>query len=99
MMTIVTHVFIEPGQEPAWDTAWKKRVQSARQQPGWVAVQLAIPADKVNERVIVGTWETRADWEAWHATDAFQKTRGQMEGIETETRHEWWHEVLVEEHR
>jgi heme-degrading monooxygenase HmoA len=99
MMTIVTHVFIEPGKEPAWDTAWRARVQSARQQPGWVAVQLCIPSDAVNERVIIGTWENRAAWGAWHATDVFQSTREQMEGIETEMRHEWWHEVLVEEHR
>jgi heme-degrading monooxygenase HmoA len=99
MMTIVTHVSIESGQEPAWDAAWKERIKSAHTQPGWIAVQLGIPADSVNERVIIGTWETRADWEAWHATEAFQRTREQMEKLETEIRSEWWHEVLIEEHR
>jgi heme-degrading monooxygenase HmoA len=99
MMTIVTHVFIEPGKEPAWDAAWRERVNLARKQKGWVAVQLAIPSDAVNERVIIGTWETRADWEAWHTAEGFQRTREQMDGIETEARHEWWHEVIVEEHR
>ncbi len=99
MMTIVTHVSIQSGQEPAWDTAWKERVKSARSQPGWIAVQLAIPASSVNERVIIGTWETRADWEAWHATPEFQQTRKEMEKLETEIRSEWWHEVLIEEHR
>src|SRR5688572_19963463 len=99
MMTIVTHVSIAPGQEPAWDAAWRRRVDSAQQAQGWIAAQLCIPADSINQRVVIGTWETRADWEAWHASDEFQKTRKEMEPIETETRSEWWHEVLVEEHR
>ena len=98
-MTIVTHVFIEPGKEPMWDAAWRERVDSAKKQRGWIGAQLAIPADAVNQRVIVGTWETRADWEAWHGTAAFEKTRKQMQDAETENRHERWHEVLVDEHR
>jgi heme-degrading monooxygenase HmoA len=99
MMTIVTHVAIEPGQEPAWDAVWRRRLESAKKQKGWIAAQLGIPADSINERVIIGTWETRADWEAWHASDEFEKTRKEMGHTETETRSEWWHEVLVEEHR
>lgn len=99
MMTIVTQCSIEPGQEPAWDTAFHQRVEAAKKQPGWVAVQLCIPADAVNERVIIGTWETRAYWEAWHASGSFQMTREHMEGSELEDRREWWHEVILEEHR
>jgi len=99
MMTIVTHVAIQPGQEPMWDASWRERIESAQEQPGWVSGQLCIPADAVNERVVIGTWQTRADWEAWHESAAFKKTRQKMEQIEAETRDEWWHEVLVEEHR
>src|SRR6266704_3463234 len=99
MMTIVTHATIEPGKEPAWDAAFRERVAAAKKQPGWVAVQLAIPADAVNERVVIGTWETRADWEAWHASGSFGKTRDQMDGGESAPRQEWWHEVILEEHR
>src|SRR5688572_29809001 len=90
MMTIVTHVPIEPGREPAWDDAFRKRAAAAQKQPGWIAVQLCIPADAVNERIVIGTWENRADWERWHASDTFQSTRDQMEeGSESETRNEW----------
>jgi heme-degrading monooxygenase HmoA len=99
MMTIVSRITIEPGKEPGWDAAFRERLAAAKEQPGWVAVQLCIPADAVDKRVVIGTWETRADWEAWHATDAFQKTREPMEGLETEAREEWWHEVILEEHR
>lgn len=99
MMTIVTHITIDPGKEPVWDRAFRERVTAAKKQPGWVHAQLCIPANALNKRVVIGTWESRADWEAWHATDAFKKTRGQMEGAESGTREEWWHEVTLDEHR
>jgi heme-degrading monooxygenase HmoA len=99
MMTIVTHVTIEPGKEPGWDAAFRERVAAAKQQPGWVSVQLCMPAQALNKRVVIGTWETRAAWETWHATEAFQTTREQMEGVESAARAEWWHEVTLEEHR
>ena len=62
-------------------------------------MQLCIPAHALNKRVVIGTWENRAAWEAWHGSDNFQKTRAQMEGAEKEGREEWWHEVVLEEHR
>ena len=99
MMTIVSHVKIKAGQEPAWDAAFRERATAAKEQSGFVALQLCIPVDAINERVVIGTWENRADWEAWHATDAFQSTRAQMEEADTKTRREWWHEVVLEERR
>ncbi len=99
MMTIVTRVTIEPGKEPSWDAAFRERVNAVKKQPGWVGVQLSIPAGEINKRIVIGTWDTRADWEAWHATDAFQRTRQQMDGVETASREEWWHEVTLDEHR
>ena len=98
-MTVVTHVRIKEGQEPAWDAAFRERVVAAKEQQGFVAVQLGIPAERMNERVVIGTWETRADWEAWHDTGAFAQTREQMEDADTKTRDERWYEVVLEEHR
>jgi heme-degrading monooxygenase HmoA len=95
MMTIVSHVRIKPGQEPAWDAVMRERIEAARQQPGFVSVQLCIPVEAMNERVIVGTWQTRADWETWHANEAFQQTRTQLEEPNTKKRSEWWHEVVL----
>ena len=45
-------------------------------------------------RIIVGTWRTRADWEAWHNDPDFTVTRGQLEGLEAEPSKHWWHEVI-----
>ena len=99
MVTIVTHLRIKEGQEPAWDAAFRERIEAAKEQPGFIGVQLCIPIDAMSERVIIGTWESRADWEAWHDADAFRQTREQMEEADTKRRKEWWHEVVLEEHR
>ena len=94
MMTIVTKVTLREGAEPAWDAAMRERLIAARDQAGWIGGQLLIPLDAPNRRVIIGTWQTRAHWEAWHNDGAFRTTRQRLEGLETDGREEWWHEVI-----
>jgi heme-degrading monooxygenase HmoA len=96
MMTIVTHVTLKEGAEPEWDAAMKERLEAARGRPGWVGGQLLMPLDKLNKRLIVGTWQTRADWEAWHSDPAFEATRKRLEGLEAAPSEQWWHEVILE---
>jgi heme-degrading monooxygenase HmoA len=97
MMTVVTHIEIAEGQEPDWDAAMRERVATAKQQAGFVSVQLCIPVDGLNERVVIGTWQTRADWEAWHESGIFVDTRERMDRCEVQRKGEWWHEVLLAE--
>jgi heme-degrading monooxygenase HmoA len=94
MMTIVTHVTLKQGSEPDWDAAMRERLGAAASRPGWIGGQLLMPMDRLNRRVIVGTWQTRADWEAWHQDSAFEQTRQRMEGLEEGEAENWWHEVL-----
>lgn len=96
MMTIVTHVTLKQGSEPEWDAAMRERLEAARGRPGWVGGQLLIPLDTLDRRVIVGTWQTRADWEAWHADAAFAETRKRMRGLEDGPSEQWWHEVVLD---
>jgi heme-degrading monooxygenase HmoA len=95
-MTIVTKVTLREGAEPAWDAAMRERLIAARDQAGWIGGQILIPLDAGNRRVIIGTWQTRAHWEAWHNDGAFRATRQRLEGLETDGREEWWHEVIEE---
>ncbi len=99
MMTVVTHVSIEPGKEAAWDAAFRERISAVRKQPGWISVQLCASAQAPNQRVVIGTWENRAAWEAWHTTDVFQRTRHDLEGSQIAERQTWWHDVILNEHR
>jgi heme-degrading monooxygenase HmoA len=78
-MTIVTHVRVKEGAEPEWDAAMRERLEAARERPGWVGAQLLMPLDGLSKRIIVGTWQTRADWEAWHGDEAFAETRKRLE--------------------
>ena len=94
MMTIVTHVTLKEGSEPEWDAAMRERLDAAKNQPGWIGGQLLIPLDRLDKRMIVGTWETRAAWEAWHQDPTFSETRKRLEGLETGTSEHWWHEVI-----
>jgi heme-degrading monooxygenase HmoA len=94
MMTIVTYVTLKEGVEPEWDAQMRERMVAARQQPGWISGQLLIPLDGVNRRVIVGTWQTRAHWEAWHNDAAFTETRRRLAGLEAKAHEESWHEVI-----
>ncbi|MBV8718313.1 MAG: antibiotic biosynthesis monooxygenase, partial [Chloroflexi bacterium] len=56
MMTIVTHVTLKQGAEPEWDAAMRERLAAATGRPGWIGGQLLMPMDKLNRRVIIGTW-------------------------------------------
>ncbi len=99
MMTIVTHVTLKEGSEPEWDAAMRERLAAAVDKPGWLGGQLLMPLDRLNRRVIVGTWQTRADWEAWHQDPAFAQTRQRLDGLEQGQAENWWHEVIEYLHR
>ncbi len=93
-MTIVTRVTLKDGAAPEWDAAMRDRLSAARGQAGWISGQLLIPVDRLNERAIVGTWQTRAHWEAWHHDEAFAETRVRLAGLEVKAHEEHWYEVI-----
>jgi heme-degrading monooxygenase HmoA len=96
MVTVVTRVTLKEGSEPEWDAVMRERMENARVRAGWIRGQILMPLDSLSQRVIIGTWETRADWEAWHADESFVETRRQLEGMQTEPDETWWHEVLLD---
>jgi len=96
MMTIVTHVHLKEGTGRDWDAAMRTRLSAVNKRPGWVGGQLLRPADNPNRRVIVGTWRTRANWEAWHHDPKFAETRQRLEGLESAPAEHWWHEVMLD---
>jgi heme-degrading monooxygenase HmoA len=96
MMTVVTQVTLKQGREPEWDAAMRERLSAAQGRPGWVGGQLLIPLDEHNKRTIVGTWQSRADWEAWHEDATFAETRRQMDGLQEGHSEMTWYEVVAE---
>jgi heme-degrading monooxygenase HmoA len=96
MVTIITYVTLREGAEPAWDEAMRERMTAARDQAGWIGGQVLIPLEALNRRLIVGTWQTRAHWEAWHSDPAFTQTRRRLAGLEAGPHRDEWHEVVEE---
>jgi heme-degrading monooxygenase HmoA len=96
MMTIVTHVHLKEGAGRDWDAAMRTRLLAAKKQPGWVGGQLLRQSDRPDRRVIVGTWRTRALWEAWHQDPQFAETRRRLDGLENGPAEHWWHEVVLD---
>ena len=96
MMTVITRVELSTGSETEWDEAMWERLKAAHGQTGWVGGQLLVAADQPNQRVIVGTWQSRADWEVWHDDPAFKETRERMEGLQEGSDQMEWFEVITE---
>lgn len=93
MMTVITEATVGPGNEAGWDAAFAERLQSARAQPGWLALQVLIPEGEPQKRVIVGTWESREAWERWHGADPFRQTRQRLDTLDQADGRERWFTV------
>jgi heme-degrading monooxygenase HmoA len=96
MMTVLTFVKLGEGSEPDWDEAMRQRLEAARDEPGWISGQLLMPLERLNERVIVGTWQTRADWERWHESDDFKATRQRLKQSEIAEQDTTWYETILD---
>jgi heme-degrading monooxygenase HmoA len=93
MISVVTHVPLKEGTAREWNTVMLARMNAAKKQPGWVGGQLL---RSPNGRVIIGTWQSRADWERWHHSREFRKTRRQLDGMTDGPTDPGWHEVVAE---
>jgi len=98
-MTIVTQVRLSENGAEQWDAAMQTRVDAAKDRPGWVAVQLLKPVDDPLRRAIVGTWESRDHWAAWHDDETFVETRAQLDGLQDGPAETVWYEVVAGSHR
>ena len=97
MMTVVTHTTLRQGAEPEWDAAMRERLANATGRPGFVRSQLLMPLEGLDRRVIVGTWATRAHWEAWHNDETFLASRQRLEGLQDGPGETTWYEVVEDQ--
>jgi heme-degrading monooxygenase HmoA len=95
MMTVITTMRLRSDAKRDWDTLISQRFESAHDRPGWVSGQLLTPTDAPDTRVIVGTWRSRDDWEAWHNDPAFLEQRTELEGLDAEQGSSTWYEVVA----
>src|SRR4051794_41965683 len=86
MLTVITRLTLRDGAEEEWDRTMSDRMRAAEGQEGWIGGQLLKPLDEPATRVIVGTWDSRANWEDWHGEGAFRETRQRLGGPEAGAR-------------
>ncbi|TFV83106.1 antibiotic biosynthesis monooxygenase [Blastococcus sp. CT_GayMR20] len=98
MMTVVTTTKVRPGGEEEWDAAMQARFESAHDRPGWVSGQLLISTGDALNRVIVGTWRSRQDWQAWHDDPAFLEQRQTLQRLEAGPGRTEWFDVVASAH-
>jgi heme-degrading monooxygenase HmoA len=96
MLTVITTTQLRGGAEDDWDAAIGERFGSAQGRKGWVSGQLLNPEDASDVRVIVGTWESKADWEAWHHDPAFLEQRDRLEALAAEPSSVVWYSVVAD---
>lgn len=96
MITVITHVDLPDGLAPEWDESMRARMEAAESCEGWIAGQLLIPLTSLNSRVIVGVWESRSHWEAWHAQSAFSETAERLDELGAPTGETEWYETVYD---
>ncbi len=94
MMTIITRATLRAGSTEQWDSAMHTRVDAARGANGWISAQLLKGVDEPLERAIVGVWDSKDAWVAWHDDGAFTETREQLSGVEERPQESVWFEVV-----
>jgi heme-degrading monooxygenase HmoA len=97
MMTIIARVSLRDGAGSEWDTVMSERLDTAKHRHGWIEGRLCRPVDAADERIIVGTWESRGAWASWHDDPSFKETRERLEGLQTAPTEFRWYEVVVAE--
>ena len=94
MMTVVTTINLNPDAEAEWDILIRDRFRSAHNREGWVSGQLLSPSGSPHTRVIVGTWQRREDWEAWHQDPAFLATKDRLDQLPSQDHTTVWYDVV-----
>jgi heme-degrading monooxygenase HmoA len=98
-VTVITHHALrDDAAAREWDATMYDRLAVAGGQAGWIGGQLLKAVNDQLLRTIVGTWETREDWEAWHGEPAFRETRDRLEGLQSRPSETTWYEVVEERH-
>lgn len=93
MMTVITTVQVKESREADWDSIMGQRLASAAGHDGFVDARILHPVEVRSGRVIFGTWESQADWEAWHTDPSFVEDRSRLDALQESDGETTWYEV------
>jgi heme-degrading monooxygenase HmoA len=93
MHVVLGRVSIRADSASEWDSQWLERAEGARRFPGWKGAELLVPVDRPNERVIVGWWATREDFDHWRSSSEWESGEEQLRQHQLGSPEIEWHEV------
>ncbi|WP_079598895.1 antibiotic biosynthesis monooxygenase family protein [Arthrobacter sp. P2b] len=94
MMTVVSTMRLNSHSRDEWDQLIRERFRSAHKREGWISGQLLAPTDAPDTRVIIGSWRSQQDWEAWHKDPAFLSTRARLDELQQANHQAVWYDVI-----
>ena len=94
MESVITRVVVNAGSAPDWEAVMRDRMTAAESSAGWIGGSILTPEDDAAARVIVGLWESRDAWQAWHDDPAFRDTAERLKGLESDAGTPTWHDVV-----
>ena len=95
MVTIISRQTVSLEDHSAWDTAIRERAEGATRQPGFVRGQVLVPTDEPDVRTIIGTWESREDWERFRDSAVYRRTAEQLAGLSSGVEVQWGEALIV----
>jgi heme-degrading monooxygenase HmoA len=94
MESVITRVVVNEGAQAEWEATMRDRMTAAESSPGWIGGSILAPEGDRGARVILGLWESRADWDHWHEDPAFRDTAERLNDLESDAGAPTWHEVI-----
>ena len=94
MLTVITRVDLAEDVVDEWDAAMRDRMSTAENVEGWVSSAVLRPVDSPHRRVILGVWESRRHWQAWHEDPRFEATRRRLDGLGVDDGDTVWHDQV-----
>lgn len=93
---VVGRFSLRPGAEAAWDAAFQERAEQAALAPGWLGVAAWAPVAEPSERVVVGRWRSKADYETWALTESYLGTKVTLDSCQMGAPDiEWFRSVTI----
>ncbi len=73
MIVVNNRIPVHPEHAEAFETAFAKRASLVDGMAGFVSFQLLRPTNADDPYVVMTTWESQEDFEAWTNSDAFKQ--------------------------
>jgi heme-degrading monooxygenase HmoA len=93
MHVVLGRVIVRSDSAAEWEAKWSARAEGARQFPGGGGAELLMPVDHPDERVIVGWWTTRENFDHWRASPDWEASEQQLQKLQGGAPEIHWYEL------